>query len=491
MPLPFLARPTWSVRRLLVALAALSLLTSGCGTRLEGTERANARAGLAGGASTLDSASGTDGTGVGAGARDATGTSVGVAGGNGSPAGGSSSGTTGGTGGRTGGGSGGTTHGSGTSGGTTSGGSTGSTTAARSPILIASVGTFSGPGGAAWAPGVDGLQVWVKDVNRRGGLDGHPVKLMVADDGSDPARHLSLVKDFVENKKVFAFAYTVVSTTYSKAVDDYLTKHGVSVVGGDASSTVWETSKPYFPVGTTQSAALFSHMKAAKRQHPDFTKIAVLTCREAKGCTDASTGWPEAGKKVGFETVYKGEVSIAQPDFTAECLNARNAGAQMMFVAVDPNSVRRLGASCTRQGYKPVYVLPSGVISSDQAGDPNLEGAIGVNLVMPWMSRTTPGAQEWQAAVQRYNPGLKLNITTPFGWASGKMLERAATGRLGAVPARAALIAGLLSFKGETLAGIVPPLTFTATRKTSECWFTLTFNGGTWKEGGGGRAACP
>jgi branched-chain amino acid transport system substrate-binding protein len=473
-----------------VAVVSMSLVLAACGTRLSGAERTAARAGGPGTTTVLSNQPGNTGTSVGQGNAPAPASTTG---GTGGATGGSTGVTpagTGSTGAAPGGGL------SGASGGSTSGTSPGSTggssqAGTRSTILLGSVGTFSGPGGAAWAPGLDGLQLWVKDVNRRGGLDGHPVKLIVADDGSDPARQLSIVKDFVENKHVFAFAYQVVSTTYSKSLDDYLTQKGVPVVGGDGSSSIWETSKEFFPLGTTQSAAFYSHMKAAKLLHPEITKIAVLTCREAQGCTEASTGWPAAGKKVGFTTVYNAQVSIAQPDFTAECLNARNAGAQMMFVAVDPNSVRRLAASCARQAYKPVYVLPSGVISSAQAGDPNLEGTLGINTVMPWMSSATPGEQEFQAAVSRYGQGLTLNITTPFGWVAGKMLERATTGRLGDTPSRAALVAGLLTFKGESLGGITPPLTFTAGRKSSVCWFTVLFTGGAWKQGGGGRAQCP
>jgi branched-chain amino acid transport system substrate-binding protein len=475
---------------LLVGLVALSLASAGCGTRLSGDERAAARAGSGGATTVVSGAAGDTGTGTAASPDAGTGTAGGsdagtgaegssLTGSDGTAAQGGSA-----TGGATGTAS--TTGAQAGSGSTTTGG-----TGTRSPLVLASVGTFSGPGGAAWAPGVDGLKLWVKDVNRRGGVDGHPVSLLVADDGSDPARQLSIVKDFVENKNVFAFVYQVVSTTYSKALDDYLTQKGIPVIGGDTSAKLWETSKPFFPLGTTQSAAFFSHMKAAKLAHPEISKIAVLTCREAQGCTEASTGWPAAGKRVGFTTVYNAQVSIAQPDFTSECLNARNAGAEMMFVAVDPNSVRRLGSSCSRQGYKPIYVLPSGVIASGQKGDANLEGTLGVNLVMPWMSASTPGEQEFQAAVRRYNPGLALNITTPFGWVSGKMLEKAAAGRLGASPSRQAVFAGLYTFKGETLGGIAPPLTFTRTRKSADCWFTLLFKGGAWKESSTGRASCP
>jgi branched-chain amino acid transport system substrate-binding protein len=475
-----------------MGVVVLALVASGCGTRLSGAERAAARAG----GSTTTVLTGQPGTGTSE-LPGAT-TTGSVAGGTtgvvtGSSTGSSGSGTSG-TSGAGGSGTTGTVSGTGATGttGGVGGSATGQAAAPKgSTLLIGSVGTFSGPGGAAWAPGTEGLQLWVKDVNQRGGVEGHPVKLLVADDGNDPARHLSIVKDMVENKGVFALLYDVASTTYSKALDDYLKQKGVPAIGGDSGSAFWEKSNMFFPLGTTQSAAFFSHMKAAKLAHPDITKIGVLTCREADGCNEATTGWPAAGKRVGFTTVYNGQVSIAQPDFTAECLNARNAGADILFVAVDPNSVRRLARACATQSYKPVYVLPSGVISSAQAGDPNLEGTIGVNLVMPWMSAASPGQQELQRAVKRYNPNLKLNITTPFGWVAGKMLEKAAAGRLGSTPSRAAVVAGLYAFKGETLGGIAPPLTFSRSGKKADCWFTLSFKGGSWKEGNGGRASCP
>lgn len=482
-------RPTRARRgpALIACLLSLSLAGTGCGTRLTGTDRAAARAGTTVTTDTLSSQDGgtTGGATTGTTGGTSGGTSGGSTGGSGGTTTGTAATTSGGSSAGTGAASGTGTTGSGTSSGTTSGGGT------KSTLLVGSVGTFSGPGGAAWAPGVDGLQLWVKDVNQRGGIDGHPVKLIVADDGNDPARHLSIVKDMVENKHIFALLYEVVSTTYSKALDDYLTQKGIPAIGGDGGSFIWEKNNLFFPIGTTQGAAFFSHMKAAKLAHPEMTKIGVLTCREADGCTQASTGWPEAGKKVGFTTVYNGQVSIAQPDFTAECLNARNAGAQILFVAVDPNSVRRLAQNCATQSYKPVYALPSGVIASGQNGDPNLEGTIGINPAFPWMSSATPGEQAFQAAVKRYNPGLQLNITTPFGWTSGKMLEKAAAGRLGDQPAPAAVIAGLRTFKNETLDGIAPPLTFSTRGKSSTCWFTLAFKGGAWKDGNGGRASCP
>ncbi|HVW31526.1 MAG TPA: ABC transporter substrate-binding protein, partial [Acidimicrobiia bacterium] len=55
------------------------------------------------------------------------------------------------------------------------------------PAPVATVGTYSGPAAASLKPILDGAQLWVKYTNRGPGLNGHPVKFFVYDDGGDPA----------------------------------------------------------------------------------------------------------------------------------------------------------------------------------------------------------------------------------------------------------------------------------------------------------------
>ena len=89
------------------------------------------------------------------------------------------------------------------------GGSTGRVTAGvRSPVITASVGTLSGPVGTVWRPVVQGAQLWVAEANRRGGLSGHEIRLLVYDDGGDSARHRAQVKEAVEQRGVVASSPT-------------------------------------------------------------------------------------------------------------------------------------------------------------------------------------------------------------------------------------------------------------------------------------------
>src|SRR5207253_75515 len=97
-------------------------------------------------------------------------------------------------------------------------------------------------------------------------------------------------------------------------------------------------------------------------------------------------------KALGFNHVYRARASIAQPDFTAECLSSRNAGVEVLLVALDQNSVARVAVACARQGFHPIFALPGQVVSDELAGDPNLAGAVGQSAVFPYVQSGTPAA---------------------------------------------------------------------------------------------------
>ena len=57
----------------------------------------------------------------------------------------------------------------------------------RSPVVVATVGTLSGPAASTLMPIVQGAQLWVRWINERSGLNGHPVQQILLDDSGDPA----------------------------------------------------------------------------------------------------------------------------------------------------------------------------------------------------------------------------------------------------------------------------------------------------------------
>lgn len=99
-------------------------------------------------------------------------------------------------------------------------------------VRLGAVGTFSGPVGSLVKDTVTGLRVWSQAVNAAGGVDGHPIDLLVGDDGGDPARYYSIQKQFVEQHGVLAFLVNTVA--YAPAGNNtYLDSERIYTFGTD------------------------------------------------------------------------------------------------------------------------------------------------------------------------------------------------------------------------------------------------------------------
>ncbi len=116
------------------------------------------------------------------------------------------------------------------------------------PIVLGNVSTYSGTAssGTEYNPAI--LKYWASQVNNKGGINGHPIKLIIQDDGSDATKSLTEVKDLVENQHAIGFVGNYWSRT-SPASSPYLLSKGVPVVGGDSNITdPWFTNPMYFPI---------------------------------------------------------------------------------------------------------------------------------------------------------------------------------------------------------------------------------------------------
>ena len=150
----------------------------------------------------------------------------------------------------------------------------------RSPVVIGNAGTASGPAASALLPLRQGVQIWVRYINDRGGLNGHPVKLIFGDDGGDPAAALAIAKRMVEQDKVVAFIGTYLVTT-TPAVTPYLEQVGVPMIGGPGGNEIEDHSPMVFNPQIGSDEALGHAIHLAVTSQSDKRKMAILYCREA------------------------------------------------------------------------------------------------------------------------------------------------------------------------------------------------------------------
>ncbi|MCA1844974.1 MAG: ABC transporter substrate-binding protein, partial [Actinobacteria bacterium] len=266
--------------------------------------------------------------------------------------------------------------------------------AARAPIVFGTFGTGSGVIGRAVQPIITADKAWSADINARGGLAGHPVKLIFGDDGGDPAAALAIAKRMVEQDKVVAFIGTYLVTT-TPAVTPYLEQVGVPMIGGPGGNEIEDHSPMVFNPQIGSDEALGHAIHLAVVSQNDKRKMAILYCREASSCKQQRDRALQFASLYDMKIVYEAQVSIAQPDFTAEVISARNAGAEIVTMLTDEQTIVRVARSAHRQGWNPV-VTGTYTANAEVVQQPDAEGVLGIAATVPY--RSSPKMQPYLEA---------------------------------------------------------------------------------------------
>ena len=352
---------------------------------------------------------------------------------------------------------------------------------AKSVIKIGSVGTHSGPVGGVLRGAIEALQVWQRFVNDRGGLDGHPVRILFVDDGGESARHLAAMRDLVERDKVIAFVQDSAPIGNGRSSIPYIESKRVPVIGSETGSPWFYDSPMYFPQAPSGYLAFYAGVAShARAVALGKKKLATIACAEVNACQDADSIYAKYAPAQGFSHVYRARASVTQPDFTAECLAARNAGADFLVFAADTASIGRATTSCSRQGYRPTVGLLMSMITDAQKKDPNLVGALGTSNIFPWFQDDTPATAEFHAAMAKYLPNGVLGIAHATAWTSAKLLEKAAVA-LPDPPSSEGILRNLWAMKNETLGGLTR-VSFSEGRTAAKivCWWDIQIQDSNW-----------
>ena len=308
------------------------------------------------------------------------------------------------------------------------------------------------------------------------------------------ARHRAQLQQAIERDGVIAFVYQPEALSAQGTENrDYVRSKRVPVIGSEGGATWWYDNPMYFPQVahgyTFFASAIFGAGQVLVPQGK--TKLATTNCAEVPACAENARFWAENAQKAGFEHVYRARSSVTQPDYTAECLNARNNGAQVFLIALDPSSIRRLAISCARQGYKPTYATMGAIVTDEVKREPNLEGMIAISNSFPYFQTGTPATDEFQQAMRDYGATTPVGLGRTLGWTAAKVFERAAT-RLPEPPTSEAVLQGLWSISNDTIGGLTLPLSYHPEQSAQPLpyWFIIAIDKGRWVSPDGSKLHC-
>ena len=352
----------------------------------------------------------------------------------------------------------------------------------KSVIKLGSVGTFSGPVGALVKDTVTGIRIWSQAVNATGGVNGHPIQVLVGDDGGDPGRFNSVVQQFVDKDGVLAFLFNTLAFA-PNGNNKYLDGKKIFTFSETGSLELSYTD-PYVlspsPAGLSYADAMilaFSNGIGAK----GGVKLAAFACSDFSLCDNFDNRWSnkEVLRKAGFELVARGRPSLVQPDYTSQCLAAKQGGATAIIVALDGASIRRFAGDCARQDYHPVLSSADLVITRDLLTDPNVDGLVVGGKMVPFPSSDSPGMKEAHAAFDRFAAGQIVTGGFAYGWLVGEFFAQAAK-NLPDKPTYADLADGIYSIRNNDMKGMTYPITITRGHVIDRqlCFGTTIIKGG-------------
>jgi branched-chain amino acid transport system substrate-binding protein len=336
------------------------------------------------------------------------------------------------------------------------------------------------------------IQAWAKWVNAHGGIDGYPVRVIVKDDGLNPATSLEYAKELVTQDHIIAMVGE--TSLVDSAWATYIESTGVPVVGGVPQEAAFGTNPDFFPsgAGLAVPAGVAVLANSAGKHH-----LGVFYCAEAPICAQSVPPARAVARRLGM-SITAGAIAASAPGYAAPCLAAKGAGVDAVWVADTAPVVQRFAADCRQQGYDPLEVGGLGSATTAWLADSGLNGFLLAANNADTYDTSLPALKSFYAALRQYAPGIltaSMTVEKPltiYAWAGGVLFQKAAmAAHLTPASSPGEVKKGLYELKNETLGGIAPPLTFTPGRPTFvRCYFTVELKDGRFVPLNGSRTSC-
>lgn len=317
----------------------------------------------------------------------------------------------------------------------------------KSPIVVCQVSAQSGPNTAVGIPDAQGVQAFAKYINSKGGTLGHPWKVVVEDDASDPSTSIAQVRKCITQVHANFILGPGETLDFVASIPVTDAAHIVSVTQGAG----WQSLSPPLTSAELHSYAFPGLYDAYQQFDQDaiqdlivprhYTRVAVIQGSEQ----DANTTCPfvkSYAKKDHFKVVACQLVQENQTDDTPEVLNLLAAKPQIIVQGIPPgaDTVTFIKALRAQNQTIPLAACPLCELPSFPAavgGIANLKNVYVVGSVIDLLNSlsNTPANRQTIATIKTYETALKAaGFGTPddiesdlTGWESAAVLANAIT----------------------------------------------------------------
>jgi branched-chain amino acid transport system substrate-binding protein len=287
------------------------------------------------------------------------------------------------------------------------------------PIKIGFSMALTGPLAANGKQALLGAKIWEETVNKKGGLNGRPVKLVYYDDQSNPSTVPGIYTKLLDVDKVDLVVGPYATAMIAPAMPIVIQKKK-TFIGLFGLAVNSEFNYPnYFamiPAGPNAKPAFTEGLFEVAKAH-NLNTVSIVAA-DLEFSHNAAEGARENAKKYGLKVVYDRKYPPSTTDFTPIVRSIQAANPDLVVVCSYPLDSVGMVLAINEVGYKPKMV--GGAMVGLQATvfkqklGPMLNGFINYETWVP--SMMTPTAD---AFLKEYQSRAKAEGVDPLGYYLG------------------------------------------------------------------------
>jgi branched-chain amino acid transport system substrate-binding protein len=336
------------------------------------------------------------------------------------------------------------------------------------------------------------MRAWEKWTNANGGIDGHPVQIIIMDDQGNPAVGLADTHKLIDGDHVISATCIGIGCIFN--LGPYAAQKGIPLIG-PGYTALWGTTFGHPNVYEVDSnyigevGVLFQFAKET-----GATKAGVVSDIQTGGPTTSKL-YGQAAKDEGLAFGSGVTISDSAPNYVAPCLALKNAGVDTIANTLGAATSKSFMDQCYTQGYRPVITGQQADLNPVWIKDAAYARGVATIPTFPWWDNSIPAVATFNQVIKQYDPaGLTVApIIATQAWDTMVVFAAGAkAGKVGDTPTSAQLVAGLQTIKNDTFGDLTPPLTYAngANAQPPTCAYGAKVAGGQYSLLNSGQRLC-
>jgi branched-chain amino acid transport system substrate-binding protein len=337
--------------------------------------------------------------------------------------------------------------------------------ASDTEIKIGNTNPYSGPA-SSYAAIAKTIDAYFKSVNDAGGVNGRKIKFISLDDGYSPPKTVEMVRQLVEQDKIFAL-FQPLGTPCNTAIHKYMNQKKVPQLYVATGASKWGDPKNFpwtmgfQPDYHTEAVIYAKHILANVKD----AKIAVLMQNDDYG-RDYLGGFKEGLGKEEGRIVKIVTYEATDPTVDSQVIQLKDSGANVFFNVSAPKASAQSIRKAAEIDWKPVHYLNNVSASvaavMKPAGFDNAQGIITAAYIMDATDKQWDDNDEmkaWRAWMDKNMPQAnKADLNHIYGYSVAVLMTETLK-RCGDELTRANLMKQAASFKNYRLPLLLPGIT--------------------------------